>query len=134
MVAVAQIKMVELLVLQQQLVVVERTLLAVLVLTQAAPVLAAPAAPITNHEVFEDVVIWILPAGRCPNLPADQTVIGFGDRLTTMDVTRFAETLERVCVETVESGQMTKDLALLISPDAPWPSGRAPGKKSRLLS
>jgi isocitrate dehydrogenase len=38
----------------------------------------------------------------------------------TPDVTRFAETLERVCVETVESGQMTKDLALLISRDQPW--------------
>jgi isocitrate dehydrogenase len=38
----------------------------------------------------------------------------------TPEVTRFAETLERVCVETVESGQMTKDLALLISKDAPW--------------
>ena len=38
----------------------------------------------------------------------------------TPEVTRFAETLERVCVETVESGQMTKDLALLISADAPW--------------
>ena len=35
-------------------------------------------------------------------------------------VTEFAETLERVCVETVEGGQMTKDLALLISRDAPW--------------
>ena len=32
----------------------------------------------------------------------------------------FAETLERVCIETVESGKMTKDLALLIAPDAPW--------------
>ncbi|MFM7860044.1 MAG: NADP-dependent isocitrate dehydrogenase [Candidatus Nanopelagicaceae bacterium] len=32
----------------------------------------------------------------------------------------FAEKLERVCIETVESGKMTKDLALLISPDAPW--------------
>jgi len=32
----------------------------------------------------------------------------------------FAETLEKVCIETVESGKMTKDLALLISPDAPW--------------
>ena len=31
----------------------------------------------------------------------------------------FAQTLERVCVETVESGQMTKDLALLIGKDAP---------------
>ncbi len=38
----------------------------------------------------------------------------------TPDVTRFAETLERVCVETVEGGAMTKDLAILIGPDQPW--------------
>jgi isocitrate dehydrogenase len=38
----------------------------------------------------------------------------------TADVTEFARTLERVCVETVEGGQMTKDLALLIGPAAPW--------------
>ncbi len=38
----------------------------------------------------------------------------------TPDVTKFAETLERVCVETVESGAMTKDLAILIGPDQPW--------------
>ncbi|MFI9721469.1 NADP-dependent isocitrate dehydrogenase [Streptomyces sp. NPDC052396] len=38
----------------------------------------------------------------------------------TPEVTAFAHTLERVCVETVESGQMTRDLALLIGPDAPW--------------
>jgi len=38
----------------------------------------------------------------------------------TPDVTRFAETLERVCIETVESGKMTKDLALLIGPDQAW--------------
>jgi isocitrate dehydrogenase len=38
----------------------------------------------------------------------------------TPEVTAFAETLERVCIETVEGGQMTKDLALLISKDAPW--------------
>src|SRR6476619_5256972 len=35
----------------------------------------------------------------------------------TPEVTRFAETLERVCVETVESGKMTKDLALLVGAD-----------------
>jgi isocitrate dehydrogenase len=35
-------------------------------------------------------------------------------------VTEFAETLEQVCIDTVEGGQMTKDLALLISRDAPW--------------
>jgi isocitrate dehydrogenase len=33
---------------------------------------------------------------------------------------KFAETLETVCVATVESGFMTKDLALLIGPDQPW--------------
>ncbi|WP_433300817.1 NADP-dependent isocitrate dehydrogenase [Actinoplanes sp. CA-030573] len=38
----------------------------------------------------------------------------------TPAVSEFAETLEKVCVETVEGGQMTKDLALLISRDAPW--------------
>ncbi|MGH2956127.1 MAG: isocitrate/isopropylmalate family dehydrogenase, partial [Solirubrobacterales bacterium] len=35
----------------------------------------------------------------------------------TPEVIEFAETLERVCVETVESGKMTKDLALLVGPD-----------------
>jgi isocitrate dehydrogenase len=38
----------------------------------------------------------------------------------TPDVTAFAETLERVCIEAVENGEMTKDLALLISRDTPW--------------
>jgi len=33
---------------------------------------------------------------------------------------KFASTLEKVCVDTVESGFMTKDLALLIGPDQPW--------------
>ena len=35
-------------------------------------------------------------------------------------LTRFAETLERVCVDTVEGGAMTKDLALLVGPDQEW--------------
>ena len=38
----------------------------------------------------------------------------------TPDVVRFAETLERVCIDTVESGKMTKDLAILIGPDQAW--------------
>ena len=38
----------------------------------------------------------------------------------TPAVTLFAETLERVCIDTVENGQMTKDLALLISKDQAW--------------
>ncbi len=36
------------------------------------------------------------------------------------ELAKFAETLEFVCVNTVESGFMTKDLALLIGPDQPW--------------
>ena len=38
----------------------------------------------------------------------------------TPDVERFADSLERVCVETVESGKMTKDLALLVGKDQNW--------------
>ncbi|MEZ4367659.1 MAG: NADP-dependent isocitrate dehydrogenase [Kofleriaceae bacterium] len=38
----------------------------------------------------------------------------------TPEVVKFADALERVCVETVEGGKMTKDLAILISKDQPW--------------
>jgi isocitrate dehydrogenase len=38
----------------------------------------------------------------------------------TPDVVKFAGTLEAVCVEAVETGFMTKDLAILIGPDQPW--------------
>jgi len=38
----------------------------------------------------------------------------------TPEVTEFAQTLERICIETVESGHMTKDLAILISKEQPW--------------
>jgi isocitrate dehydrogenase len=38
----------------------------------------------------------------------------------TPEVTAFADTLERVCIETVESGKMTKDLALLVGEDTPF--------------
>ena len=40
----------------------------------------------------------------------------------TPAVSEFAQTLERVCVQTVESGMMTKDLALLVGPDQEWQS------------
>ncbi|MBT7942730.1 MAG: NADP-dependent isocitrate dehydrogenase, partial [Alphaproteobacteria bacterium] len=43
----------------------------------------------------------------------------------TPEVTEFAETLERVCIETVESGFMTKDLALLVGPDQAWMNTQA---------
>ena len=36
------------------------------------------------------------------------------------DLARFAATLEKVCIDTVESGSMTKDLALLVGPDQSW--------------
>ena len=48
---------------------------------------------------------------------------GLGHRAkldNTPEVATFASTLEKVCIQTVESGKMTKDLALLISNDAPW--------------
>jgi isocitrate dehydrogenase len=39
---------------------------------------------------------------------------------STPEVVGFADTLEKVVIETVESGEMTKDLALLVGPDQPW--------------
>jgi len=36
------------------------------------------------------------------------------------ELARFADTLEKVCIQTVESGFMTKDLALLVGPDQKW--------------
>jgi isocitrate dehydrogenase len=38
----------------------------------------------------------------------------------TPAVSKFGETLERMCVQTVESGKMTKDLALLVGPEQTW--------------
>ena len=38
----------------------------------------------------------------------------------TPDVTHFGETLEKVCIDTVEAGDMTKDLSLLVGPDQKW--------------
>jgi isocitrate dehydrogenase len=40
----------------------------------------------------------------------------------TPEVSEFGRTLERVCIETVESGKMTKDLALLVGPEQQWQS------------
>jgi len=36
------------------------------------------------------------------------------------ELAQFSKTLERVCIETVEQGKMTKDLAALISKEAPY--------------
>jgi isocitrate dehydrogenase len=47
-----------------------------------------------------------------------------GDFDNTPDVKRFATTLEKVCVDTVQAGDMTKDLALLIGPNEPSMSTR----------
>jgi len=43
----------------------------------------------------------------------------------TPEVTGFAQTLEDVVIATVESGKMTKDLALLVGPDQPWQTTEA---------
>ena len=43
-----------------------------------------------------------------------------GEFDSTPEVVKFAETLEKVCVDTVEAGFMTKDLALLIGPNQKW--------------
>jgi isocitrate dehydrogenase len=49
-----------------------------------------------------------------------QALIYRGRMDNTPDVTQFANTLERICIETVESGFMTKDLALLVGDKQKW--------------
>jgi isocitrate dehydrogenase len=39
---------------------------------------------------------------------------------STPEVSEFARTLERICIETVEAGDMTKDLAMLVGPEQKW--------------
>jgi isocitrate dehydrogenase len=43
-----------------------------------------------------------------------------GELDDTPDVVHFAETLEKVCIDTVEQGKMTKDLALLVGENQKW--------------
>ena len=43
----------------------------------------------------------------------------------TKEIDIFAKNLEKVCIDTIESGYMTKDLALLVSSDQPWLSTQA---------
>ena len=43
-----------------------------------------------------------------------------GEFDNTPDVVKFADTLEKICIQAVESGFMTKDLAILLGPDQPW--------------
>ena len=62
----------------------------------------------TSTNPIASIFAWtqgLTHRGRMDNTPA---------------VSAFADTLERICIETVEEGKMTKDLALLISKDAPW--------------
>jgi isocitrate dehydrogenase len=62
----------------------------------------------TSTNPIASIFAWtrgLLARGRMDDTPA---------------VSEFAQTLERVCVQTVESGKMTKDLALLVGPDQKW--------------
>jgi len=38
----------------------------------------------------------------------------------TPDLVNFAATLEKVCIQAIEAGHMTKDLAILVGPEQPW--------------
>ena len=57
---------------------------------------------------------------RSPRSSPGPAALPPAGRSTSTPELSFAETLERVCIETVESGKMTKDLALLIGPDQPF--------------
>ena len=43
-----------------------------------------------------------------------------GKKIQNLELAKFSETLEKVCIRTVEKGFMTKDLALLVGPQQSW--------------
>ncbi|MBI3419217.1 MAG: NADP-dependent isocitrate dehydrogenase [Proteobacteria bacterium] len=49
-----------------------------------------------------------------------QALVNRGRIDATPEVTKFAETLEKVCIDTIQSGAMTKDLAVLVGKDQKW--------------
>ena len=69
------------------------------------------AQRLAEYDIFEEVVLTDIIDGKPEGLAHRGKLDG------TPEVTAFAETLERVCVQTVVDGKMTKDLALLVSPD-----------------
>ena len=73
---------------------------------------ALPAAPAGQADLDEPHRLESSPE------PAGSSTRGELDG--TPEVSRFAETLERVCVQTVEEGKMTKDLALLVGEGTPY--------------
>ena len=60
-------------------------------------------------------VICIVASMQLPQIMASPWELIMQQALIT-----FANTLEKVCIDTVQSGKMTKDLALLIGPDQSW--------------
>ncbi len=75
-----------------------------------------------RHVVQLQAQLRVLQAAGQTGAHVDPT--GHAVRMDALHLIRaaaeFADTLERVCVQTVEEGKMTKDLALLIGPDQPW--------------
>ncbi|MDF2972411.1 MAG: isocitrate dehydrogenase [Microvirga sp.] len=94
-----------------------------------------------EHRLIDDMVASALKwsggyVWACKNydgdVQSDTVAQGFGslglmtsvlmtpDGQTNEELARFAQTLEKVCVDTVESGYMTKDLALLVGAEQKW--------------
>jgi isocitrate dehydrogenase len=62
----------------------------------------------TSTNPVASIFAWTRGLAHRGKLDGNPALIGFADKL------------EQVCVATVEAGQMTKDLAVLIAPDTPW--------------
>ena len=85
------------------------------------------AQRLAEYDIFDEVVLTDIVEGKPTSTNPIASIFAWTQGLThrgemdgTPEVTRFAQTLERVCVETVEEGKMTKDLALLVSEDTPF--------------
>ena len=79
------------------------------------------AQRLAEYDIFDEVVLTDIVEGKPTSTNPIASIFAWTRGLAhrgkldgTPEVTAFADLLERVCIETVESGKMTKDLALLV--------------------
>ena len=85
------------------------------------------AQRLAEYDIFDEVVLIDIVEGKPTSTNSVASIFAWTRGLAhrgvldgTPEVPDFARGLERVCVQTIEAGQMTKDLALLVGPDTPF--------------
>ena len=85
------------------------------------------AQRLAEYDIFDEVVLTDIIEGKPTSTNPVASIFAWTRGLEhrgkldgTPEVSAFARTLEDVCIRTIEGGDMTKDLALLVGPDTPF--------------